>query len=430
MFRGVSAEAVLAAARLMWPSPAAVDVHGAGVPVAAVDDTAGVDVPAGEAGRRLQYYLVPSAAAPKLVVPAGWPAAAARAARSATAPSTAVAAARTATLAAGLRCGAAAVLLRDRLTVELPAGGAGIDEHLGELVGRQVLIGFRVGPPRANRKPVMQLLTPRGELVGYAKLGVNALTDTLVAAEGQALARLAGADLGDVQIPVLLHSGSWQGHSLVIQSALPVRRTRRGAAASRRVDAAMWAVAAAEGLSRVALAELPWWKRTCHQVAALPASGAGQRLAAIGQALGDYGDSQLLAGAWHGDWNPGNCAVVGREVLLWDWERYETGVPVGFDALHLSLQTAIGAGVDPLAAAGRLLTDAAALLAGARAGDHGRLVAMLYLYGLGARYLHDDQAGAGASVGRLEGWLLPTLEQACAAAQADRPAAHLAEKGD
>ena len=47
-----------------------------------------------------------------------------------------------------------------------------------------------------------------------------------------------------------------------------------------------------------------------------------------------FGDATLWFGAWHGDWVPWNMARHGDEVLLWDWEHYEEGVPVGFDALH------------------------------------------------------------------------------------------------
>lgn len=404
----MSADAVLAAARLMWPSPASVRVCGAR------------DGHAAGPGRRLEFLLVPSAADPRLVVPAGPPAASARVVGSATAPGSWRAGAQATAVALGLRSGVGQHLLRDRMVVDLPEGAAALDAHLGDLVGRQVLVGFRVGPPRANRKPVLQLVTDRGELVGYAKLGINPLTDALVAAEASALTRLSEADLGQVRIPALLHSGTWQGHPLVVQAALPVRRGGTGQGVAGRVTQAMVSVAGAEGLGGQPLADLPWWQRTTDVVAGLPASASSLRLAEIGRCLTGYADHVLPAGSWHGDWNPGNCAVLADEVLVWDWERYESGVPAGFDALHLSLQGAIGAGVDPLAAAGRLISDAPTLLAPFGVGSDARLVAMLYLYGLGARYLCDDQAGAGAAVGRLESWLLPTLEQVCHSAGSDR----------
>ncbi len=411
----MTAEAVLSAARQMWPAPATVSL---GTPAS---------LPAGS--RRQEFVLVPSAANPKLVVPVGPHAAAAAVVRSATAPGSMRAAARTALMSLGLRSGAAPLLLRDRLVVDLPDGAPALDDRLGDLLGREVLVGMRVGPPRANRKPVLQVVTPSGELVAYAKLGVNDLTDTLVAAEGQALTRLAAAELGDVRIPVLLHLGTWGTHALLVQSALPVRRSRRGDAVAARTNAAIASVARAEGVTQTALGDLPWWRRTTDAVAALAPSESADALAEIGRHLEQSADRVLAAGCWHGDWNPGNCAVLPGVVLVWDWERYESGVPVGFDVLHLRLQTALGAGVDPLAAARQLLTDAAALLAPFELlAQDASLVAMLYLWGLGCRYLQDDQAGAGAAVGRLQTWLLPTLAQACATTGAGAPMARLVEK--
>ena len=267
-----------------------------------------------------------------------------------------------------------------------------------------------MGPPRANRKPVLQVVTPDGRLVAYAKLGVSPLTDSLVTAEATALTHLDTASLGEVKVPDMLHFGSWHGHPLIVQAALPVRRWT-GRDADARITGAMVSVATAEQSRPAAVSDLAWWRRTTDLVHSLPAGTTAAELASIGVSLEALADRVVPSGAWHGDWNPGNCAVLPQAVLVWDWERYETGVPAGFDALHLQLQGAIGAGVDPAAATGQLLCrDAPKLLApfGVAAAD-ARLVAMLYLWGLGARYALDDQAGAGAAVGRLETWLLPIL---------------------
>ena len=397
----MSADAVLDAARLIWPAPATVTL---GRP----------DGPA-PAGRR-EFVLVPSAADPRLVVPLRPRAAAATVARSHTAPGSAKAAARTAAMSLAFASGGGGVLLRDRLVVDVPDGAPALDDHLSVLLGRPVVIGLRVGPPRANRKPVLQVVTPTGELVAYAKLGVNTLTDELVANEADALIRLGSAILGQVRVPEVLHSGTWQGHQLLVQAALPVRRSNLPDAAAR-TTAAMVSVARADRSPAMPVRDLPWWERTQQVVRELADGDNATALAAVGDSLAAWADQVVPSGGWHGDWNPGNCAVLPDSVLVWDWERYETGVPAGFDALHLNLQGAIGLGVDLRAAAGRLIADAPRLLApfGVNSVDapaDAELVAMLYLWGLGARYAKDDQAAAGAAVGRLETWLLPVLSQA------------------
>jgi hypothetical protein len=45
-------------------------------------------------------------------------------------------------------------------------------------------------------------------------------------------------------------------------------------------------------------------------------------------------DDALRVGAWHGDWTSWNMARSHDRVLLWDWERFETGVLQGLDHCH------------------------------------------------------------------------------------------------
>ncbi|MGC1215264.1 MAG: hypothetical protein WA890_28885, partial [Micromonospora sp.] len=129
-------------------------------------------------------------------------------------------------------------------------------------------------------------------------------------------------------------------------------------------------------------------------------------------------DPTLDFGAWHGDWNGGNSAALadGR-VLIWDWERFAAGVPVGYDALHRRLQTDVTkVGVEPTTAARELLAGAAEALAPfAPPSGVADLVAVLYLVELAARYLRDRQAEAGARLGHVAAWLLPAVEDHLAA---------------
>jgi hypothetical protein len=122
----------------------------------------------------------------------------------------------------------------------------------------------------------------------------------------------------------------------------------------------------------------------------------------------------LEFGAWHGDWNGANSAVLadGR-VLVWDWERFDPDVPVGFDAVHLAVQDAITRrGTAPRRAATDVLVAASALLEPfGVAQSEASLVAVLYLIELAVRYLRDGQARAGARLGRVAEWLVPAVEE-------------------
>jgi hypothetical protein len=406
----VSAPGLVESAKLLWPS-CQVDV--------------GRGRWAGSPRGVRAYALLPSAADPRLAVPLRPRAAAAAVARGQSAPGSTRAAARAWLMAVAFRTGTASLLLPGRRLVH-DGGAAGLDRHLSDLLGRTVHLGIRVGPPRANRKPVLQVVDADGRLLAYAKLGTNPLTDRLVEAETATLGRLVATDLGELVVPTVLHAGRWQGHPLLVLAPLAVGRARAADSPDgrARLVGAMTSVlrtgVQAGDLGLCALGELGWWQRTCAAVDALPDTAAAARLAMVRDRLAESGRRILPSGAWHGDWNPGNFSVRPGAVLVWDWERYETGVPAGFDALHLQLSSALAGGVQPgqsaATAAQRLLADGARSTApfGVDPAD-AALVAALYLWGLGVRYAADDQDGAGAAVGRLDQWLLPALEGALAA---------------
>ncbi|MFI7072684.1 hypothetical protein [Micromonospora sediminicola] len=369
--------------------------------------------PAGPTLRRggAGYAVVPSAARPRLLVPAGSRRAAASAVRHSTEAVGTKARLRRSLLATAFRTGLGRLAFRDRLQVG--ATGGTLEEHLAEVLGRPALLSVHIGPARANRKPVIQLLDDHGRPLGYAKLGVDPLTRGLVDAEAEVLRRLATVDLPGIVVADVLHHGAWGPHALLVQSALPVGLPRATpAAAAEREREAMVAVGRCLGVDRRPLAGSGYADRLAAEVEALGDRPETARLRAVLATVVGL-DPTFDLGAWHGDWNGGNSAALadGR-MLVWDWERFAAGVPVGYDALHRRLQTAITkAGVEPTTAARELLGGAAGTLApfAPPAGTED-LVAVLYLVELAARYLRDRQAEAGARLGHVAAWLLPAVE--------------------
>jgi hypothetical protein len=359
------------------------------------------------------YVLVPSARRPKLLVPAASRRAGAAAVRRAAEQRTVRARARTAVLAALFRSGLGGTVFGRRLSVH-PRGAGTIEDHLAAVLGRPVLLALHLGPPRANRKPVFQVLDPTGEPLGFAKVGVDPLTRRLVADEARALRALAERPPRGVDVPAVVHHGRWNGAEVLLQSALPVWLPRAADDGTRRV-AAMVAVAGVDGVCDEPVVG-PYLAGLAARVgrlgeghgAAAPAAALAAALAAAARTGGT-----LSIGCWHGDWNAGNTAMLADRMLIWDWERFAAGVPLGYDALHHDLQTAITVGrVPPDEAAASTVARAAVLLApfGVPAG-RAAVVAALYLTELGTRYVADGQAAAGAPLGRLDGWLLPVLGQ-------------------
>jgi hypothetical protein len=104
-------------------------------------------------------------------------------------------------------------------------------------------------------------------------------------------------------------------------------------------------------------------------------------------------------------------ANVAAGLLVWDWERFAPGVPLGFDILHCWLQSQVVPGRrDPREAAADLIGRAASLLAPLGIGPAEALpTALAYVADLAIRYLADRQAAAGARLGAPGQWLIPAL---------------------
>jgi hypothetical protein len=332
-----------------------------------------------------------------------------------------------------LRCAAAAAgtglarALPGRISIEpagaRPAASVGdapdIGGYLRARLRPDVLLSVFVPPPRANRKPVLLALAPDGSPLGFVKVGISALTSELVRTEAAALTALADGSLTRLRPPRLLHHGQWRGCEVLVQE--PLGAGRPGPATAGLLAGAMTELAGVAGTERQPAAQSSYWQRLRARLEELTAGparsadrhrqqSAGQVLRAL-CCLEPAGSAPLSFGAWHGDWTPWNMTVAAGRVLAWDWERFECGVPVGFDAVHYRLQAAVVRGrADPAAAADQAVASAARTLApmGVPPAEAG-LVAALYLAEICTRYLADGQAETGPPLGRVDGWLLPAL---------------------
>ena len=311
----------------------------------------------------------------------------------------------------GLASGLGGTLLGVRVRVTAPPEAESIESYLKSVLSPDIRVSIRLGPARANRKPVLQLHTTSGEAVGFVKVGFNPLTRDLVRAEAVSLAWLERAGLAGISVPRVLHHGQWHGMDVLVLSGLPVWQRRRALSAAQ-LSAAMDTVARVGGLQEGALASEAY----LHQLRErLETADPGPERSELLQALDTIDATGLCPGltfgAWHGDWSPWNMASTTSGLLVWDWERFACGVPRGFDALHYWLQSEVGPRHrDPLAAATDCAGQAPALLAPfgidpARA----RLTAAMYLADVATRYLVDRQAAAGAPLGAPGTWLIPAL---------------------
>lgn len=281
----------------------------------------------------VELLVLPNADTPRILVPAGNPAAAARAmlrfSASLSVPDTVKRLVVSSLLRARTN-----VAFPDRIAVEERPGS--LRRHLGDVFGEPVDFSLGLGTARANRKAVLQVFDARGRSLAFVKIGGTEVTDALVRAEAAALQRLGEADLPEVlEAPRLLHLGVWEGASLVAMTALETSFRQRP---SRQFSLPLEEMSLLHGAfaeSARPLVELPLWGSMRAAHASLPPSEARDRLGEALDTLREIAvDQPLEVGAWHGDWSPWNMSRRRGRIQLWDWERFETGVPLGLDRCH------------------------------------------------------------------------------------------------
>lgn len=397
--------------QLLWPPPASAGLRLRRRPLA------------GPAAAGRELIVLPDARRPKLIVPAGRQASAA-AIRRYGEPGSLKTRLATKTLGLALSAGFGRCL-GDRLSLDVPAGSSGIESYLADVLGQPVEISLHLGAARANRKPVLQLLTASGDTIGFAKIGINPLTSALVRAEGNALTALAplAGELEGLRLPRVLGSGSWNGLEVLVLSPLPVW-LRRTPLRSGQLGAVLAELCAVTGTTSGRLAGSEYWQHLVARIEAADDTPERAELIKLAEVLADQaeaaaGAARVTFGCWHGDLTAWNIASTPAGLLVWDWERFTTGVPVGYDALHYWLQGAVRLpSEDPALAALRCVALAPELLTPFGVAEPAaRLTALAYLAELSARYLADRQEAAGARLGAPGRWLLPALRAGLEAGQ-------------
>jgi hypothetical protein len=294
----------------------------------------------------------------------------------------------------------------------------GIDTHLSEVLGHRVHVSLYVGPQRAVQKPVLQILDDRGHPVAFAKIALNPLTTRLIRNEAAALTRLQTADLRTVRVPRVLHHGSWNSHEVVVQEAL-VPSSAPGVPPDL-VAAAAREVAAVDGLQEDSDAEGSYVAGLRSRLAALPDTAHTRALGGALEALPSGATPRITTGTWHGDWASWNMARSGPQVLVWDWEGFRGGVPVGFDACHHHVcdQVTFG-GISAVQAFRGLLDHLDDVLGPMGVEPDARAwTALLYAVELATSYVENGEAEvAGTSLSRLDDWLDDALRSGRAAVE-------------
>lgn len=316
--------------------------------------------------------------------------------------------------------GLLAALYRRALQLRLPLARVRVDAHadvltiedeLAQRLGVPVEICVRLGRTRTHRALVLRPIDDAGRIRGYVKMATSQAGEQALRVEAANLEHVRSIGIHSIAAPEVIYLGTWNGRSTLIMSALlPSRMADRR---THMPEQAMYELARADGTTSMRLREAPVVSRQGDDIRGLkPGDSRHLLMEARTQLLERFGDVRITTGCWHGDWVPWNMAWAGDRVQLWDWEHFDRGVPLGWDALHYQAQhrrtfTGTGEQVE------REWLDASYPRLRERIGldaDAAEAVIVTYLLQINIRYLLDRLEEDHEPHPR-KGWGLPLLSQ-------------------
>ncbi len=310
------------------------------------------------------FLVLPNAQNPRILVPTRPTRAAAAALRQYNDSMTQWGRLRKAAAASAVGAGIGSSLARDAIVIRERDGDAqpGLGPALAEAFGRRDLsLAIMLGTPRPNRKPVIQVTDPDGDVLGYVKVGWNELTRRLVSNEARALRAWAARQPSRLAVPRLLHEFRWNDLLLTAVSPVRDRAWRRGPRNAPPPPDVMREVTDLGGLSEGPLRGSPYLEGLRARIEAVvrPPFSAPAR-AALARAGDTASAEHMRFGTWHGDWAPWNMSRSSGSLFVWDWERSADASPVGLDPLHFHYQVTFQFGGKDVARAARSATSRAA----------------------------------------------------------------------
>jgi hypothetical protein len=166
------------------------------------------------------------------------------------------------------------------------------------------------------------------------------------------------------------------------------------------------------GTTESTLVASRYWTRLRADAAQLSDEPDGRRLVKAADTIERcHGAETLEIGAWHGDWGHWNMGV-GRGVLqVWDWERFDDAVPVGFDGLHFLAERVRPGEREERRQEDEFHRSVSRTLSelGVRV-DHHDLTLSLYLLEMAVRYVRSLRFDATPALKRRTNWVMSLLE--------------------
>lgn len=214
-------------------------------------------------------------------------------------------------------------------------------EHLKDVIQQKDLhFALSLGTPGACRKPVLQINSSEGAVLGYVKSGWNELTNSLVRNEADTIEKLSGLSIDSFRTPSILYTGWWHDRYVTIQSP-----PEGGVSPAPGILTSQYVEALSElaglGKARIPLRESGYWRDLLKRVKGVK-NGYYRTLL---EEKGIPRIEEALSGAplplhmSHGDLAPWNAYACGGRLFLYDWEYSREDRPPGWDLFHFIFQT-------------------------------------------------------------------------------------------
>lgn len=309
--------------------------------------------------------------------------------------------------------------LRRLAVVEDPQG---IEAFLSDLLAIPIRMGVLLGPPRANQKVVLRIFDQSGKTLAFAKLAHNPLTASLIEQEAKALRLLSHLELKTFRVAHIRFYGQWRDVPILVQSALMLAHPKSALQRPTPQRLPIQVMAEIAALQGVSVSDTLPASLTEQILLPAPAIWFGIDLTPVCtmRELTLARSQGIPLGSWHGDLGPWNMLTDGRETLIWDWERFGVGVPVGFDAAHHRVQRCLAASMNPADAWTLIVCDVEVALGAAdQVVAPAEQIAGLYIAAICARYIRDAVDGPSAALRRRVTWLAAISHEAVTCMQRD-----------
>ena len=221
-----------------------------------------------------------------------------------------------------------------------------VEETLPELLQdlfkhHDLTFSISLGTPGVHRKPVMQVFTSGGEILGYVKIGWNDATRGLLKNEADALKFLQKHIPRTFTAPSVLYETEWCGNYLFVQSALhsDSQVEPRQALNQQYIDILL---ELAKLESRwMALYDSAFWQRIMHRFENISHEYYKHIVAAVIENIQKLNLNEKLPFVLsHGDFTPWNMKHLHNDmVYIFDWEYFNKDFPAGWDLFHYFIQT-------------------------------------------------------------------------------------------